>query len=406
MLDEIHLIKEKAEDYDLIDFDLDYPEGFYSEFMKSYSDDTALTRAMCESLINKENFDILDMANSFQQTYVREQNRGYSSAAITLFKKLNILKSNDELSTQCLLPAMELFNGEGSYGNGGGMRCSPIALFTYSNSLEEMKLICELSTRISHTHIWAVIGAMQQCYAIRLALLTNKSQYSFDFDNFFTQILEFVCDLELNYDILDQLKIENFEKYSINSQKNILFYFEQKTQMLNKIKLSKKINANLKLKTKNVVNNSNNNNNLNYLNGANDLNGFLNFSSKSFSDPVRNKSNLTYSNLLRKLNKLIIKCRRGERINLQRLYKQVTSCGVSAIESIPMGLFAFMVASDPKCSNEVNYKLSSTDAFKEYHPIERVIFYAISFGGETHKIASMAGAIAGAFFRGKKCQSI
>ena len=41
----------------------------------------------------------------------------------------------------------------------------------------------------------------------------------------------------------------------------------------------------------------------------------------------------------------------------------------------------------------------SKDAFKEYpHPVERVIFYAISFGGESNKIASMAGAIAGAFF--------
>ena len=67
-----------------------------------------------------------------------------------------------------------------------------------------------------------------------------------------------------------------------------------------------------------------------------------------------------------------------------------------------MGLFAFIVASDPKCSNEVNYKLNSKDAFKEYNPIERVIFYAISFGGETQKIASMAGSIAGAFFSRKE----
>jgi hypothetical protein len=87
---------------------------------------------------------------------------------------------------------------------------------------------------------------------------------------------------------------------------------------------------------------------------------------------------------------------------VQRLHKHVATCGISALESVPVALFAFVIASDPKCSNELNYKLNSLDAFTEFKPIERVIFYAISFGGETHKIASMAGALAGAFFSRKE----
>lgn len=43
-------------------------------------------------------------------------------------------------------------------------------------------------------------------------------------------------------------------------------------------------------------------------------------------------------------------------------------------------------------------KLNSADAFAEFSPIERVVFYAISLGGETNKVASMAGALAGAFY--------
>ena len=106
-----------------------------------------------------------------------------------------------------------------------------------------------------------------------------------------------------------------------------------------------------------------------------------------------------YSTILLMLNKLIKKCRKGEIINLKRLYEKVAACGISAIGSIPIALFSFMIATDPHCRNEVNHKLNSKDAFKQYpHPVERVIFYAISFGGESNKIASMAGAIAGAFF--------
>ena len=248
------------------------------------------------------------------------------------------------------------------------MRCAPIALFTHSKSLEEMKLTCELATKLTHTHILGVIGAMQQCYAVRLALLANRSPYSFDFDSFFHNIINYVCELEKTYNLSDQEHYENREKYSKNLQDNLMMYLEQKYNKLN---------------TKNNA-------------GAPDLTN-LKFKFK-ISPKINDKPNMTYSELLRRINKLIIKCRKGEKINLQRLYQQVAGCGISAIESIPMALFAFMVAVDPKCSNEVNSKLNSKDAFKEYHPIERVIFYAISFGGESNKISSMAGAIAGAFF--------
>lgn len=123
MLDEFRLIKEKAEEFES-DSEMENSENFFAENMKPYSDDMTLTRAACDSLINKEDFDIEDMAYSFEQSYLKESDRGFSTAAITLFRKLNVLKANNELVFKCLLPAMELFNGEGSYGNGGGKRYS------------------------------------------------------------------------------------------------------------------------------------------------------------------------------------------------------------------------------------------------------------------------------------------
>jgi ADP-ribosylglycohydrolase len=238
------------------------------------------------------------------------------------------------------------------------MRCSPIALYTFALTLDEMKVICELSTKLTHTHIWGLVGALQQCYAIRLALLSTKSAHSFDFDNYFMDILHFVCECEKSFRQSDEETKESGARYANKCiQKNFSLYMEQKESYKE------------------------------------------NFDHLTANHNGENRCEKTYSTVLKKLYKLINKCRKGERINLNLLYKKVAGCGISAIESIPMALFAFIIASDPKCSNELNSKLNSKNAFKEYDAVERVILYAISFGGEcSNKIASMAGAIAGAFF--------
>ncbi|CAF0728980.1 unnamed protein product [Brachionus calyciflorus] len=342
MLDELRLAKDKY---------LHYLNEQEIVSLKFYSDDTALTRSICESIINKKEFNIDDTVNNFLQMYYMDSSRGYSSATMTLFKKLSYLKSKDELHNNSFIPAMELFDGEGSYGSGAAMRCSPIALYTFSKSLEEMKIICELSTRITHNHKLAVLGAWQQCFAIRLALQTSKVYCSIDFDNFFYQILNFVNDLENNYENLDEAKYENLDKYSQSLRENIFLYLEQNKSTLFEI-----------------------------------------------NDKSSPKKSLSYTYLLLKLFKLIKKCRRGHKINMEYLYKLISSSTSSAIQTIPLALFSFMIASDSRCCNEVNFKLNSKIAFKQYGNVERVVFYAVSFGGEAQKIASMAGAIAGAFY--------
>ena len=255
------------------------------------------------------------------------------------------------------------------------MRCSPIALFTYSKSLEEMKLACELATRITHTHIWSVLGALQQCYAIRLALYSVKTAHSFDFDEFMLNVISFVCDIEKKYELLDATNKDKLLMFSESMQASFLLYLEQK-------------------KFDRVMRHCSRNSSSSPRHAA------AAGSSERSSSRSRKLAETTgqYSALLRKLHRLVQKCRRGERINIQRLHKHVATRGISALESVPVALLAFVIASDPQCADEVNFKLGSANAFKEYQPIERVIFYAISFGGETHKIASMAGALAGAFF--------
>lgn len=99
-----------------------------------YSDDTAMTRALCHSIIEKQGFDDAHIANEFCNEYFREPNRGYGEGVLTVFRKLRSGRYEDFKA-----PAREQFGGSGSYGNGGAMRIAPIALFSKdSKSLIEV----------------------------------------------------------------------------------------------------------------------------------------------------------------------------------------------------------------------------------------------------------------------------
>lgn len=90
-----------------------------------YSDDSAMTRAICRSLIEKQGFNLEHMAGEFRDEYFKEPYRGYGEGVVEVFKKLKTCKYDDMRT-----PAKEQFGGSGSFGNGGAMRISPIALLS------------------------------------------------------------------------------------------------------------------------------------------------------------------------------------------------------------------------------------------------------------------------------------
>lgn len=369
IIDEFRALKESYDQLDLV----------VHSVLETYTHDTALTKAVCQSLINKNDFVLEDMANTFQKTFLKDPNRGYTDGSAALFKKLSNLKKSNQLTTKCLLPAMELYN-DICLSDNCAVRCAPIALFTYYKSLDEMKLICELTTKLTHSHDWAVIGAMQQCFAIREALNHSRATSdSFDLDVYFTRIIEFVSDLERNYKLNDKYNYENLSKYSPNLKTNFMLYLNQKTQMIN-------CNSNF----------------VNYENLTLDNNPLIKEYIEKSND-TKLVVNDAYSSLLKKIYKMIKRCRRGEKIHIESLYRQLAkySC-LSSIQSVPIALFVFMVSVDPKCKHELNAKLetylhNSVDAFKQYHTVERTILYAISYGGDTDRVCAMAGALAGAY---------
>ncbi|XP_055442992.1 ADP-ribosylhydrolase ARH3 isoform X2 [Bubalus kerabau] len=100
-----------------------------------YTDDTAMARALVQSLLAKEAFDEVDMAHRFAQEYKKDPDRGYGAGVITVFRKLLSPRCRDVFE-----PARAQFNGKGSYGNGGAMRVAGISL-AYSSVQDVQKAL-------------------------------------------------------------------------------------------------------------------------------------------------------------------------------------------------------------------------------------------------------------------------
>lgn len=110
---------------------------------------------------------MLNYAFRFVKEYFNDPRRGYGANVCDVFDKLNNQNLEDVWK-----PAEEQFNGSGSYGNGGAMRISPVALFAYKN-YESLVEIAEKCTRLTHTHPLGINGAILQV-RIQIALLQEK----------------------------------------------------------------------------------------------------------------------------------------------------------------------------------------------------------------------------------------
>lgn len=297
---------------------------------KVFTDDTALTNAICESLIENKKLDILHMCQSFIQTFEKEPSRGYAMGAINHFKLLSLTNSDGELEQKCFYYAFKMFNNSGSFGNGGAMRCAPIALYSLHRTEQEMIIFSKLITMLTHTHFKAVLGTHLLCFAIRNLLHSTKE--NFNLEIFLNKILGFIQSAETKFDKEDEEILENLNLFSEEIQKSFLIYYEQKKVFTKKYK------------------------------------------------PESNVSN-AYFEMMLKIRDIYNKCKENTIINLGSFYNKVSFCNVEALYSVPVAVLAFLIASDPMCSNEVNTKLKSNNSFEEFARVERVILYACSFGG-------------------------
>lgn len=126
-----------------------------------------MMKSVAKFLTDKPEPDYKFLANLFVTEYFNQPKRGYGQNVVEIFQKLKNTKYEDIYK-----PAREQFFGSGSYGNGGAMRIAPIALYFYSN-YEAMVEVAKNATKITHSNILGINGALLQCIAIHQALLSD-----------------------------------------------------------------------------------------------------------------------------------------------------------------------------------------------------------------------------------------
>ncbi|MBW2341050.1 MAG: ADP-ribosylglycohydrolase family protein [Deltaproteobacteria bacterium] len=127
-----------------------------------YTDDTAMSIGLAESIIEKGCLDQQDLGNTFRSNFLSESWRGYASGPPTIFSMV------EQLGITYAEAARTLFGGVGSFGNGAAMRIVPVGLFFHdSPDLYEM---AHMSAAVTHAHPVGIDGAAVQAKAIALAV--------------------------------------------------------------------------------------------------------------------------------------------------------------------------------------------------------------------------------------------
>lgn len=179
---------------------------------KQYTDDTAMMKSVAKFLIDKPEPDYKFLAKLFVNEYYNEPKRGYGQNVVEVFHKLKNTKYEDVFK-----PAREQFFGGGSYGNGGAMRIAPVALYFHSN-YKAMIDVAKNATKITHSNILGINGAILQCIAIHQALLTDPEN-SINPKTFCSELSTKMKDIEeVEEDNLDNINNVYHEKLKIVEQ--------------------------------------------------------------------------------------------------------------------------------------------------------------------------------------------
>jgi poly(ADP-ribose) glycohydrolase ARH3 len=131
-------------------------------FTRTYTDDTDMTLALAESIVDSARVDPEDIANKFRQHC--DLTRGYGMGAIKAILALRAGAAWHQVS--------RIAFEKGSFGNGAAMRVSPVGLF-YHHDPQGLQKAAIDQANITHTHPLGQWGAVMQASSIALALLQD-----------------------------------------------------------------------------------------------------------------------------------------------------------------------------------------------------------------------------------------
>jgi len=135
------------------------------KFPRSYTDDTDMTLALAESIVQSGQVDPEDIAKQFNLHC--DLTRGYAIGTIKA-----VLAIRDGLKWHQV--ARIVFES-GSFGNGAAMRVSPVGLF-YHHNLEGLQHAAIKQSNVTHVHPLGQWGAVMQAFSIGLAVSQDPKQ--------------------------------------------------------------------------------------------------------------------------------------------------------------------------------------------------------------------------------------
>ncbi len=132
-----------------------------------YTDDTVMTLALAEVLIESGDVDPQSLGCAFHKHYRKEPRRGYGRGPREIFE----LVEQEGIGYKDA--ALRIYDGQGSFGNGAAMRVAPVGL--YYHALDEAAL-CEKarqSAAVTHAHPVGMDGAAIQALAVATTVPLN-----------------------------------------------------------------------------------------------------------------------------------------------------------------------------------------------------------------------------------------
>ncbi|MET8622893.1 ADP-ribosylglycohydrolase family protein [Kitasatospora sp. NPDC004669] len=128
-----------------------------------WTDDTEMACSVYAAHRERGAIDTFDLTHAFARRH--DFDRGYGPAANRM---LRLIREGGDAETL----AAELFDGQGSYGNGAAMRVAPLGA-AYADDLDEVIRLAARTAVITHTHPQAVDGAIAVAVAAALAVGTR-----------------------------------------------------------------------------------------------------------------------------------------------------------------------------------------------------------------------------------------
>ncbi len=127
-----------------------------------WTDDTAMALCVYRALLDQEGVNRTQLAAMFGATFLADPARGYGYGMTRL---LPVLAERPERWSS---EARELFEGQGSLGNGAAMRVAPLGAW-FADDLDEAAEQAAYSAEVTHTHPEGVAGAVAVALAAALA---------------------------------------------------------------------------------------------------------------------------------------------------------------------------------------------------------------------------------------------